>query len=177
MSNGFSSPYSDYQQASCQWLDSIPQHWIECRIKQIVSTPVTDGPHETPKFEDDGVPFLSAESVKDLKLDFARKRGFISRTLHEQYSRKYVPERGDIYMVKSGATTGALAIVETDEEFNIWSPLAAIRCRKDLCFDRFVFYAMQSEFFQRSVELSWSCLLYTSPSPRDRQKSRMPSSA
>ena len=23
----------------------------------------------------------------------------------------------------------------------------------------------------------WSCLLYTSPSPRDRQKSRMPSSA
>ena len=156
MSNGFSSPYSDYQQASCQWLDSIPQHWIECRIKQIVSTPVTDGPHETPKFEDDGVPFLSAESVKDLKLDFARKRGFISRTLHEQYSRKYVPERGDIYMVKSGATTGALAIVETDEEFNIWSPLAAIRCRKDLCFDRFVFYAMQSEFFQRSVELSWS---------------------
>ena len=25
--------------------------------------------------------------------------------------------------------------------------------------------------------LSWICLLYTSPSPRDRQKSRMPSSA
>ena len=25
--------------------------------------------------------------------------------------------------------------------------------------------------------LDWSCLLYTSPSPRDRQKSRMPSSA
>ena len=26
-------------------------------------------------------------------------------------------------------------------------------------------------------DLSWACLLYTSPSPRDRQKSRMPSSA
>ena len=26
-------------------------------------------------------------------------------------------------------------------------------------------------------KLSWLCLLYTSPSPRDRQKSRMPSSA
>ena len=25
--------------------------------------------------------------------------------------------------------------------------------------------------------VSWCCLLYTSPSPRDRQKSRMPSSA
>ena len=28
----------------------------------------------------------------------------------------------------------------------------------------------------RSAKL-WTCLLYTSPSPRDRQKSRMPSSA
>ena len=27
------------------------------------------------------------------------------------------------------------------------------------------------------VQWGWSCLLYTSPSPRDRQKSRMPSSA
>ena len=28
-----------------------------------------------------------------------------------------------------------------------------------------------------SMAVFWSCLLYTSPSPRDRQKSRMPSSA
>ena len=28
-----------------------------------------------------------------------------------------------------------------------------------------------------STDMSYSCLLYTSPSPRDRQKSRMPSSA
>ena len=27
------------------------------------------------------------------------------------------------------------------------------------------------------VDLSWGCLLYTSPSPRDRTRSRMPSSA
>ena len=30
---------------------------------------------------------------------------------------------------------------------------------------------------KHSGELSGDCLLYTSPSPRDRQKSRMPSSA
>ena len=44
----------------------------------------------------------------------------------------------------------------------------------------------QVEFFQNNIEgeiinklnrLDDSCLLYTSPSPRDRQKSRMPSSA
>ena len=33
--------------------------------------------------------------------------------------------------------------------------------------------------FEREHEMSlvYNCLLYTSPSPRDRQKSRMPSSA
>ena len=31
--------------------------------------------------------------------------------------------------------------------------------------------------FLAQLEQAWACLLYTSPSPRDRQKSRMPSSA
>ena len=31
--------------------------------------------------------------------------------------------------------------------------------------------------FEKRYELTKTCLLYTSPSPRDRQKSRMPSSA
>ena len=30
---------------------------------------------------------------------------------------------------------------------------------------------------RKTLEFSYACLLYTSPSPRDRQKSRMPSSA
>ena len=33
------------------------------------------------------------------------------------------------------------------------------------------------DYPNRTKEIPWSCLLYTSPSPRDRQKSRMPSSA
>ena len=34
-----------------------------------------------------------------------------------------------------------------------------------------------SKLISDQFELSYGCLLYTSPSPRDRQKSRMPSSA
>ena len=34
-----------------------------------------------------------------------------------------------------------------------------------------------SAFFERALPHGYTCLLYTSPSPRDRQKSRMPSSA
>ena len=37
--------------------------------------------------------------------------------------------------------------------------------------------AAVSYFFLKKLVEQISCLLYTSPSPRDRQKSRMPSSA
>ena len=39
---------------------------------------------------------------------------------------------------------------------------------------------IREEYFGKDVfktKMMWTCLLYTSPSPRDRQKSRMPSSA
>ena len=40
------------------------------------------------------------------------------------------------------------------------------------------FECLQAGFMQQAlVALILLCLLYTSPSPRDRQKSRMPSSA
>ena len=38
-------------------------------------------------------------------------------------------------------------------------------------------YALYAESNIRNFPFEYACLLYTSPSPRDRQKSRMPSSA
>ena len=38
-------------------------------------------------------------------------------------------------------------------------------------------FLMQKGFQNRDLTRLYICLLYTSPSPRDRQKSRMPSSA
>ena len=40
-----------------------------------------------------------------------------------------------------------------------------------------VVYGNNPDLINAADELSKLCLLYTSPSPRDRQKSRMPSSA
>ena len=40
-----------------------------------------------------------------------------------------------------------------------------------------LFGDMTASFYKRRQNLRRGCLLYTSPSPRDRQKSRMPSSA
>ncbi|CAI1112099.1 EcoKI restriction-modification system protein HsdS [Serratia liquefaciens] len=148
--------YPVYQSANSQWIDIIPLEWIRAPLKFLVSDRITDGPHETPNFIDDGIPFLSAEAIKFNKLDFSRKRSYISLQLHEKYSLKCSPQRDDIFMVKSGNTTGAVAIVDTDEVFNIWSPLALIRSNKKIVIPRYVYYSILAEFFQISVQLSWS---------------------
>lgn len=149
------NPDAPMKDSGVEWLGEVPKHWDIPRIKQIVDTPVTDGPHETPTFVDSGVPFVSAEAVSKGVVDFRKIRGFITEQQNAIYSAKYAPKIYDIYMVKSGATTGVTAIVETNKTFNIWSPLAVIRC-KGTYHPYFVLNFMRSHEFLKAVELNWS---------------------
>jgi len=148
--------YAMYKESRVQWLGDVPEEWDVSPIKFLVSTPVTDGPHETPEIFNEGIPFVSAEAINNGKINFDKIRGHISEEDHKRFSKKYKPKLGDIYMVKSGATTGRIAMVETDTEFNIWSPLAAIRCNSKLVDRHFLYFYLQSKEFQTGVELSWS---------------------
>ncbi|MBS6929586.1 MAG: restriction endonuclease subunit S [Lachnospiraceae bacterium oral taxon 082] len=125
-------------------------------IKHIVETPVTDGPHETPVLYETGIPFLSAEAVKDGVLDFNFKRGYISLKDHDRFKKKISPKKDDIFIVKSGATTGNVGIVNTDEIFDIWSPLALIRCNKTLAIQKYIYFYLLSTLFKSQVEFNWS---------------------
>jgi type I restriction enzyme S subunit len=149
-------PNVPMKDSGIDWLGQIPKHWAIPALKFALSEPIADGPHETPEFLDEGIPFLSAESVKNDRLDFEKKRGFISSEDHIRFSRKYRPRRGDVYMVKSGATTGNVARVETDEVFDIWSPLAAMRPDTSSLITDFLFYFVKSRPCMVGVELSWS---------------------
>ena len=146
------NPDAPMKDSGVEWIGQIPAHWDRAPLKHLVCPEITDGPHETPEFFDSGYPFLSAEAVKNNALDFDRKRGYIDSATFERYSQKCLPQRNDILMVKSGNTTGALAIVETDDVFAIWSPLALIRTKPEVN-PRFAFYCMSSLFFQQSVAL------------------------
>ncbi|ADC48812.1 Type 1 restriction-modification system (S) endonuclease subunit [Alkalihalophilus pseudofirmus OF4] len=136
--------------------NNVNYDWQVMKIKRVLDIPITDGPHETPELLEDGVPFLSAESVKNGNLNFDLKRGYISQEDHEKYIKKCKPQRDDIFMVKSGATTGNIAMVDTDEEFSIWSPLALIRAKKEIVIPKYLYYFVGSLAFREQVEVSWS---------------------
>ena len=125
-------------------------------LKMILEIPLTDGPHETPELVDDGIPFVSAEACSGGVVDFGKIRGYITREEHERFSKKTLPKKNDIFIIKSGATTGVVALVETNKEFNIWSPLALVRVDKSRAFYKFVYYALISKEFQYQIETNWS---------------------
>ena len=136
----------------------IPQRWEVLKTLWVLDMPITDGPHTTPELYDTGIPFVSAEAVScgNGGIDFNHIRGYISQAFYEECCPKYIPQKGDVYMIKSGATTGKVSIVNTDKVFTIWSPIAVYRANPDVILPRFLFYAIQSEYYQEQVRLGWT---------------------
>lgn len=141
------------------WISNIPEGWTIQKILNQLAMPVTDGPHTTPELLPEGIAFVSAEAVScgNGKIDFSHIRGYISEDFYNECCLKYIPKIDDVYMIKSGATTGRVSIVDTLEpKFTIWSPIAVMRCDKEKMIPKFLYYAVQSEHFQRQIELGWS---------------------
>ena len=93
------NPDAPMKDSGVEWLGDVPEHWMTPSSKHLLEIPITDGPHETPNFVDDGVPFISAEAISKGKIDFDKKRGYITPELNAIYSKKYSPKIEDIYMV------------------------------------------------------------------------------
>ena len=121
------------------------------KILDMLSQPITDGPHTTPTFVSDGIPFISVDAIWDGKIHFEKMRGYITPEFDKECSKKYKPKKNDVYMVKSGSTTGKVAFVDTDRDFNIWSPLAAMRVNSNYL-SRYLFHLLQTDFIQNQIK-------------------------
>lgn len=148
----------EMKDSNCKFLGKIPSTWEVCKTLYVLSMPITDGPHTTPQLFDDGIPFVSAEAVScgNGYIDFSHIRGYISDSFYNECCKKYIPQRDDIYMIKSGATTGKVAIVDTDKKFTIWLPLAVFRVNKKKVLPYFLYYSLQSRYYQLQVQDKWS---------------------
>lgn len=143
--------YPTYKPSGVEWLGEVPEHWSIIRLKNVLQCRITDGPHTTPEFIDEGVPFLSVDGIQDGELRFDGCR-FISEKDHEEFSRKAQPVRDDILMGKA-ASTGKIARVKTDFTFSIWSPLALIRVDSQLSSPSFYEQALKSAISQAQIDV------------------------
>ena len=142
--------YSHKQISANPRFGQIPSHWVDGRLKDVLLAPITDGPHTTPEFVADGVPFLSVDAIQLGELTFESTR-FVSESDASEFLSKAAPRRDDLLLGKA-ASTGKIARVKTDLRFCIWSPLALIRISPKRASPSFVEYVLKSTPVQAQID-------------------------
>lgn len=145
----------EYKDSGIKYTGKFPNHWENRKMISLLSMRVVDGAHESPELYDEGIPYISATAIENGKINFDKMRGFISEEYCDICDQRYVPQLNDILVIKLGASTGQVAMVETTDRFNIWVPLAAVRCNKE-AIPKFIYYVFQSDYFIKQMEQSWT---------------------
>lgn len=114
--------------------------WEEKTLKEVCAK-ITDGTHQTPKYFDDGIIFLSSKNVTSGKIDWNNIK-FIDEKQHLEMHKRVAPKVGDILLAKNG-TTGVAAMVDRDLVFDIYVSLALIRVLDEVTPD-FMLYFINS---------------------------------
>ena len=127
----------------------IPKKWKWVRISDIL-TKLTDGEHKTPKYREEGVPFLSVKDISSGKIDFSQTK-FISKEDCEIFKKRCNPQKGDILLSKVG-TTGVPAIVEEDKDFGLFVSVALLKPDSSLIRSDFLYYQILSPHVQQQAK-------------------------
>ena len=111
------------------WFPLVPSHWNVMPMRRVVMKTV-DGPHHSPDYLDQGIPFLSARNIKVDRWSFEDVK-FISQSDYDIFCQRVKPEVGDVLYTKGG-TTGVARFVDLDYPFQVWVHVAVLKLRRDL---------------------------------------------
>lgn len=142
--------YAEYVLTDNTWIKRIPIEWKIVPLKYMCKGFIKDGPHETPNFIDEGIPFLSVDSIQNNKLVFESCR-YISVKDDTRFSLKCKPQKGNILLGKA-ASVGKVAFVDVEKDFNVWSPLAVINPLNEQL-GKYIFYCLQSYELQLQCDV------------------------
>jgi len=93
----------------------IPVDWEVVKLGEVCD--VRDGTHDSPKYQESGVPFITSKHLTNQGIDFT-EANHISQSDHLNFSKRSLVENGDILFGMIG-TIGKPLIVNYDFEFSI----------------------------------------------------------
>lgn len=130
--------------------------WEEKKFEELCNL-ITCGVAATPKYvdESEGVPFLSAQNVRDGEVVLDKYR-FISKQFHQDLTKKNKPSKGDILYSRVGAKFGEAGVVEHDFEFSVYVSLTLIKPKPDKLINYYLKYYLNSPFIKNLAKKSIS---------------------
>ena len=123
----------------------IPNGWEWCRFSSLYFS-LTDGTHSTPKYQDNGIPFMSVKDMSSGKLNFDNAK-YISQEEHNILIKRCNPQKGDLLLSKVG-TTGIPLIIDTEKEFSIFVSLALAKFSHEFVNPEYLIILIQSPLVQ-----------------------------
>lgn len=119
--------------------------WEEKTLGEIAE--IFDGVHQTPKYTEEGIKFVSVENIENL----IGSKKYISKDAFEKNYKNNIPKKNDIFMTRIG-DVGRVALIETDEQLAFYVSLALVRTKN--CSNvspKYLLYAMESKLFQSEL--------------------------
>ena len=105
---------------------------------------IYDGTHQTPKYQTEGIPFISVENIKDIY----GSNKYISIEAYEAYKVK--PKVGDVFMTRIGSI-GACAVFTKQEDVAYYVSLALLRPNSAILDSRFLKHLIESSIGKREL--------------------------
>ena len=145
-------------QLSCKLDELIKSRFVEMfgsidfisfKLKEVCSK-ITDGTHKTPRYQNDGVTFISAKNIVNNQLDFDDVK-YISEQEYKEIQRRCQVEKYDVLLSKSGSL-GSAAIVNTDEPLGLFESLAVIKYDREILNPTFLCEQLKTDDIQRQFK-------------------------
>ena len=99
---------------------------------------IFDGTHQTPKYQEKGIKFVSVENITDL---YASKKFISFEDYHNNYKTK--PKKGDVLMTRIG-DVGSCAVIDKEEPIAYYVSLALLRPSTNLVLSNYIKYLLES---------------------------------
>jgi len=145
----YSSKYID---TGNDWYGKIHPSFQIRRLKFLCSK-ISDGTHFSPQTTLEGYPYITAGDVNGKGVDYLSAKKVSSESYFELVKQGCRPEKGDVLIVKDGATTGRVGLMIDNEECVILSSVAMLHPASDVD-SEYLMYLMMSEGMQKQIQLS-----------------------
>lgn len=147
--NNLSLPTVDVEEIKDNVPFEIPNNWKWSNFAYI-TTKISDGTHSTPKYVNNGIPFLSVKDISNGNLSFENCK-YISQEQHKVLYSRCDPKYGDLLITKVG-TTGVPVIVDTNMEFSLFVSVAMLRFDKNKIYNKYIKCATLSKLIQNQID-------------------------
>jgi type I restriction enzyme, S subunit len=118
------------------------------RLSDVV-TDVADGPHITPTYVEEGIPFITVLNITSGRIQFGDHK-YVTLEDHAQFQKRAKAEAGDVLISKDG-TIGIPCFVDTDRPFSFFVSVALVKPRRDKLDGKFLTWVIRTPCLQERI--------------------------